>query len=77
MGEIFKHRLLFSILFSGNFLWGDKVLMEGNKVVIGGSPIPPLGKTLPGYYSLTLSAHNKKRLASIVSFMFLENCFQN
>ena len=42
----FINRLLFSLLFSGNFCGGDKALMEGDKVMIGGIPVPPLGKTL-------------------------------
>ena len=49
-GEIFNNRLLFmSLLFSGNFV-GDKALMEGDKVVMGIPPSPPLGKTLNREY---------------------------
>ena len=43
-GKILNNRLLFSLLFSGNFA-GDKTVMEGNKVVIRGDPLPSLGKT--------------------------------
>ena len=32
-GGIFNNRLLFSLMFSGNFV-GDKALMEGDKVVV-------------------------------------------
>ena len=46
MEEIFNNtllfdnnRLLFSLLFSGNFCGGDKTLMEGNKVVMGENPV--------------------------------------
>ena len=36
---LFKsNRLLLSLLFSGNCCGEDKALMEGDKVVIGGSP---------------------------------------
>ena len=53
-GGIFNNKLLFennrplfSLLFSGNFGGGDKDLMEGDKVVMGGFlQSPPLGKTL-------------------------------
>ena len=52
-GGIFSNRLLFEnngLLFypivSGNFCEGDKALMEGDKVVMGDPPVPPLGKTL-------------------------------
>ena len=47
-GGILNNRLLFFRLFSGNFCgWGDKAVMERNKVVIGGFPQSlPLGKTL-------------------------------
>ena len=49
MGGIFNNRLLFennkrlfSLLFSGNFCGrGHKALMEGDKLVMGGSPSPP------------------------------------
>ena len=35
---LFKNnRLLFSLLFSEHFCGGDKALMEGDKVVMGGS----------------------------------------
>ena len=45
---IFNNRLSFSLLFSGNFFFwgGEKAVMEGDKIVIGGSS--PLGKTLTG-----------------------------
>ena len=33
-------RLTFSVLFSANFLWGDDVLMEGTRVVMGDSLRP-------------------------------------
>ena len=36
----------FSLLFSGNFCEGGKALMEGGQSRDGGSPSPPLGKTL-------------------------------
>ena len=36
-----NNKLLFSLLFSDNFHKGDKALMEGDKVVMGGSPSPP------------------------------------
>ena len=45
-GGIFNNRLLLSLLFSGNFCGADKALIEGDKVVAGGSPSPPLGKTM-------------------------------
>ena len=37
-----NNRLLFSLLFPGNFCGEDKAVMEGYKVVIGGTPY--LGK---------------------------------
>ena len=49
MGD-FNHRLLFSLLFSGNFFWWDKVLMEKEKVVIV-PPVPPPEKILTGALS--------------------------
>ena len=36
-----NNRLLFKILFYGNFFRRDKALMEGTKVVMEGSPSPP------------------------------------
>ena len=49
-GGIFNNRLLFensrplfSLLFSGNFCGGEG-LDGGDKVVMGDSPVPPLGK---------------------------------
>ena len=39
-GGIFDSRLLFSLLFSGNFC-GGQVLMEGDKAVMGDPPSPP------------------------------------
>ena len=44
-GGLLNNRL-FSLLFSGNVCGGDKALMEGDKDVTGGSPSPPLRKTL-------------------------------
>ena len=38
---IFNNRLLFSLLFSGNFVEGAKALMERDKVLIGEPPSPP------------------------------------
>ena len=44
---IFNNKLLFSLLFSGNFCGGGQGLDGGDKVVIGDPPSPPpLGKTL-------------------------------
>ena len=37
--------MVFSIVF-WKFLWGDKALMEEDKVVMRDPPIPPLVKTL-------------------------------
>ena len=45
-GANFNNRPLFPLLFSGNFCVGDKALMEGYKVVLGGFPSPPLGNAL-------------------------------
>ena len=55
MGD-FNNRLLFSLLFSGNFFWWDKALMEREKVVI----VPPVSspeKTLTGALN-TLYVHS-------------------
>ena len=42
-----SNKLMFSLLFVfWNFLWEDKALMEGDKVVMGDPLSPPLGKTL-------------------------------
>ena len=46
MGD-FYNRLLFSLLFSGNYCWGDKALMEREKVMIV-PPVSPPEKTLTG-----------------------------
>ena len=42
-----SNRLMFSLLFVfWKFLWEDKALMEGDKVMMGDPRVPPLGKTL-------------------------------
>ena len=39
IGILFKiNRLLFSVFFYGNFCGGDKLFIEGDKIVIGGAP---------------------------------------
>ena len=55
MGD-FYNRLLFSLLFSGNFFWWDKALMEREKVVIV-PPASPPEKTLTGALN-TLYVHS-------------------
>ena len=79
-GEIFNNRLLlentrlfFDIVFRKSF-WGDKALMEGDKVVMGNPQSPPIGKTLKAIDEISQNMYQPKSVDKMADFEALTLC---